>query len=181
MFASLDRSDPALRIRAAQSLAGLIAESNAAKEKPLGHSALVINGSELLQHLLSMLSDRDPLVRAHVLDSLSMLPLSEEVINSAAAALADPNWCARLLAFDLFAKGQGEQFKPVADKMSQVDPDPSVRALASLFLKVITPAGSSEMQGTDTGQAEPGNESVKEDALPKEPAGPVDPDGDEWL
>ncbi|MFH0980385.1 MAG: HEAT repeat domain-containing protein [Planctomycetota bacterium] len=129
------------RVKAARTLAALIAERERARKAPLDYPALHVDELKLRRLLLSALAEPVPLWRAAVLDSLRTVELNSKTLEQVAPFLSDADWLVRLTTLDVLGETQGNSFKPVLERLSTADPDDLVRRLASLRLKLSSAAG----------------------------------------
>lgn len=97
--------------------------------------------SPLVQALVALLSDGDPLVVAHALAQPDQIPLIEPIFQAAMPHVNDANWLTRLLAVRFFARQQGDKFTHALKNLSQTDPDPLVRSLMAAYYAGYVAAG----------------------------------------
>jgi len=87
----------------------------------------------LVETLVGLLKDSDPIAVARTLAELDNLTLSEPLAEAAAANVNSPHWLVRLLAIRLFAHQHGLKFTRVLGSIAQRDADPLVRDLAAAY------------------------------------------------
>ncbi len=136
LIASLgsDRSDEVARAGAV--LISLLAEGQAARAGDLKYKPTVIDADAVSRALLEAVTSptRSPILRARLIELFRRVDLSNPVIKSLAAGLADRHWLVRLMTAWVFADAQGPVFTPVARRFSKTDPDPLVRELLTAYL-----------------------------------------------
>jgi tetratricopeptide (TPR) repeat protein len=123
------------RMAAIATLVALIFErQEAIADAPHTYPAAVVDTDRLTELIRSALRDGDPLVRARAATAFTYLPLDPDTINAAAPLLSDEHPLPRLLACELFAKKQGDVFRPVLTRLAR-DRDSLVADLARCYLK----------------------------------------------
>jgi len=133
LIAAAAADQPQQRCRSVDTLAALLAEAQLLADDKLDYPAIPVDALAVRSALLAKFDDQSWLVRAHVLDALTLCRLDDEMITSASPTLSDQHWLVRLMAVRLFAEAQGPKFAPVLDRLAQTDPDQLVRQLADSY------------------------------------------------
>ncbi|MCG8407944.1 MAG: tetratricopeptide repeat protein [Phycisphaerales bacterium] len=125
------------RIVAAQQIGAILASLSAGVPARIREAIPV---DRLNAALSTLLSDHAWQVVAHALCASGWSPLDDRVVMAASQHVRKQQPVARLMAIQLFAEQHGDRFKPVLEQVSQSDPIPYIRLMASSYLPPITQA-----------------------------------------